>query len=66
MKYYIKRRINPLLECDYYVSCSKLSDAEAQRHRKPMQGTNILLPYDTLKDYQDAIKDLRNKGFDVL
>jgi len=31
-----------------------------------MQGTNILLPYDTLKDYQDAIKDLRNKGFDVL
>jgi len=65
MKYYIKERHNPQFGKPYYVPLGKISKAAALRHEKAAYGSNNVIEYDTLEDYNTAIETLTKLGFKV-
>ena len=51
MKWYIKERHT--MQVNYCAALGKLTKKEANRHRKPLVGINILHEYETEKEYID-------------
>lgn len=65
-KFFIKERHNPQFKKPYYVPEGLLTKAEARRKEdKCIYGYNIMLEYNTEKEYQDAINKFREEGFAV-
>lgn len=65
MKYYIKERHNPQLDKPYYVAEGKLTKKDACKKEKSLYGHNNMLEYETIEDYQKALNEFEEKGFNV-
>lgn len=65
MKYYIKKRFNPQFDKPYFITCGKLTAKEAKKKEKPIYGMNIMLPFNTQKEYDAEIERLKKDGFTV-
>lgn len=59
--YYIKQRNNPQTGT-YFVLMGAMSKTAAKRHEKPLYGSNWMNSYDTVDEYEKAIRDLRAAG----
>ena len=64
-RYYLKERFNPQFEKPYYVKFGQLLKKDAKRHENTSYGDNYMLPYDTEKEYNEAIAKLEHDGFTV-
>jgi hypothetical protein len=64
-KFYIKRRDNPQLEKPYYIAEGQLSKTEANRKGRAIYGSNEMLPFDTVEQYEAELARLRSEGFHV-
>lgn len=53
--YWIKERHNPQTGV-YYIKCGRLSVTEAKRKEKSLYGDNIMLRFDSEKEYMEACR----------
>lgn len=60
-KFYLKERHNPQLKNPYYFACGQLTKKEAKDKEKTVYGLNIMIAYETEKEYNDAIQMLTIK-----
>lgn len=60
-KYYIKRRDNGQTK-PYYSRLGQLSKAAAKRNESTLAGSNEVIAFDTLEDYNAEIASLRAAG----
>jgi len=65
MKFYIKERYNPQFDKPYYVALGKLTKKEAKKKESSIYGNNYILSYDTEENYNKALNDFKEKGFNV-
>ena len=63
--YWIKERHNPQFDKPYYVACGQISAKKARSMEKPLYGDNYMHKYATKAKYNQAIIDLKDKGFRV-
>lgn len=64
-KYYVKELHNPQFKKPYYSAMGQLTKKEAKSHEKPICGDNYMHPYETLEEYNAAIENFRNSGFNI-
>jgi hypothetical protein len=64
-KFYLKERHNPQFKKPYYVPEGQLSKAEARRRENSVYGYNVMLEYETEKEYNEAIAKLKADGYNV-
>ncbi len=57
-KFYIKERHNPQFKKPYYTAEGQLTKKEASRAEETIYGANVMLSYETEKEYKEAIKKL--------
>jgi hypothetical protein len=65
LSYWIKERHNPQFDKPYYMAKGQLTKAAAKRMEDSLYGFNVMLEYPTKKAYEEALIDLRSKGFAV-
>jgi len=63
--YYIKERHNPQFEKPYYSGCGQLFKKQAKAMLGALYGTNYMLTYETEEEYNKALQDFKDKGFNV-
>ena len=56
--WYIKERHNPQFEKPYYTALGNISQTEARKHENPLYGYNVLIRFETEKDYMEKCKEL--------
>lgn len=64
MKYWIKERHNTQLGI-YYIACGKLAAKEAKKMNHTAYGQNVMLGFDTKKEYETKIAQLVKNGHSV-
>ena len=64
-KFYLKERHNPQFEKPYYVPQGQLSKTAAKKKENSLYGDNVMLEYETEKEYNDAIAKLKADGYNV-
>lgn len=64
--YYIKERHNPQFKKPYFVACGQLSKAAAKRKDASLHGYNVMREYKTESEYNQAIENLKSKGYEVI
>lgn len=57
-KFWIKQRYNPQLGT-YFVPMGQMSKTQALAHEVSLYGENVMLSFDTEKEYQAKIAELR-------
>jgi hypothetical protein len=65
MKFYIKERHNPQFEKPYYTTYGQLTNKAAKDKARTSYGTNYMIAYDTIEDYNAAIIDFKNRGYSI-
>jgi hypothetical protein len=63
--YWIKERHNPQFDKPYYSACGQLSKREAMKKEYPRYGSNNMLEYKTLDEYNQALEHFKAGGFIV-
>ncbi len=63
--YYIKERHNPQFKKPYYVPKGQLTKKEAEQAENSSYGSNVMLEYKTLDEYNEAILNFRQQGFNI-
>ena len=61
MNYWIKQRNNPQTGT-YYVKMGKMTKKEAKEWKDTRYGYNYMLPFKTLEEYENKIKELTEAG----
>jgi hypothetical protein len=64
-QYYIKERSNPQFKKPYYIACGQLSRTQVKAAESTVYGSNNMLPFKTLEEYEAALKKLVADGFNV-
>jgi hypothetical protein len=64
-KLYIKERHNPQTGV-YFSPMGRMSETCAKRHEKAKYGTNIMHSFETEKEYQSKILQLKTDGATIL
>lgn len=62
--WWIKARHNPQLGT-YYVACGQMSKAAARRYERPLYGDNVMMRYETEREYKAALEHLNRSGKSV-
>lgn len=65
LSYWIKKRLNPQFEKEYYVACGQLTKKDARRKERSLYGENFMLEFKTEQEYITALESLKEKGFIV-
>lgn len=60
-KWYIKERHNPQLGI-YYVPMGQRTKTEAKAYERSIYGDNYMLSFDTQKEYESKLQDLKAQG----
>ena len=59
--YWIKQRYNPQIGT-YYVACGRLGVREAKKKEGSLYGSNTMLRYETVEEYQAACAEFGVSG----
>jgi hypothetical protein len=59
--YYIKERDNGQTQV-YFTPMGKLSKTQAARHDNPLSGSNVMHGFNSEKEYEDKISELKAQG----
>jgi len=63
--YYIKERHNPQFDKPYYSACGQLSKREAAKKENSLYGSNAMLEYASLDEYNKALEQFKAAGYIV-
>lgn len=59
--YYVKQRNNPQLGV-YYVKMGQMTKKDARAHGKSIYGSNTMLEFKTLAEYETFVESLEKEG----
>lgn len=65
LKFYIGTRHNPQFKKPYYVTFGQLTKTAAKKAEKCLYGSMELTPYETEKEYNDKISQIKESGFNI-